>query len=184
MRNNGDATDALVEGMPKGYVKRSLIPRLRKYARKRPNGCIVWTSGTSRGYPVISIGPGAAYVHRVLWLLTRGRIPRGVELTRKCQRKGCINPQHMRPVSYRSGEYLSEDELGHREQSRRRMLAAWSDPKKRAAMKAAMVEGWRGWRAKNPDGRKPKKGRPSEKVLSRRRSRATDVAALERALAK
>lgn len=184
MRNNGDATDALVKGMPAGYIKRSLIPRLHKYAKKRLDGCIIWTGTTSRGYPVISIGPGLAYVHRVLWLLTRGRIPRGVELTRRCRRKECINPHHLRPVSYRSQEYLSEADLSHREQSRRRMLAVWSDPKKRAKLQAAMVEGWRGWRAKNPDGRLRKNLRPSEKVLSRRRARATDLTALERALAK
>jgi hypothetical protein len=181
MRNNGDATDALVKGMPKGYVKKSLIPRLRKYAKKRLDGCIVWRSATSRGYPIISIGPGAAYVHRVLWLLTRGRIPRGVELTRKCGRKGCINPHHLQPVSYRSQEYVSEAQLSHREQSRRRMLAAWSNPEKRAQLRSAMVEGWRG---RNPDGRMKPNLRPSEKVLSRRRARATDLTALEHALAK
>ena len=181
MKTNGAATDALVKAMPPGYIKRSLTPRIRKYSRKSSDGCIVWVGSTSRGYPVISIGPGTAYVHRVLWHLIRGRIPAGVELTRKCGRKDCINPHHLRPAKYQTGKNVSEAQLDHREQSRRRMLAAWSDPKRRAKLKAAMVEGWAEWRAKNPFGRE----RPAPKKPSRRLGRpswAAGLARLERSL--
>ena len=153
MRNNGEATDALVRAMSPRYIKRSLVPRIRKYARKRADGCIVWLGSASAGYPVISIGSGLAYVHRVLWLLVRGQLPAGVELTHKCKRPDCVNPRHLRPIAYRPHDRHSEKELDRREQSRRKMKARWSTQERRAETIESMREGWVRWRRRFPYGR-------------------------------
>jgi len=76
-----------------------------KYLKRRTkevNGCWIWQGGlNSRGY-------GLAYfkkisntklVHRIMYILTKGKIPDNLPLDHLCRNKACINPGHLEPIT-------------------------------------------------------------------------------------
>lgn len=68
-----------------------------------PLGCWEWTAQRNRGgYGRIRLtGRGAPQVvaHRVAFELLRGPIPDGHELDHLCRNRGCVNPDHLEPVT-------------------------------------------------------------------------------------
>jgi HNH endonuclease len=70
-----------------------------------PDGCWQWTgSGTAHGYGVFFRGPGptnGTSAHRVVYEWVRGPIPDGMHLDHQCRNRGCVNPDHMEPVTPR-----------------------------------------------------------------------------------
>lgn len=64
--------------------------------------CWVWTAATdSNGYGRFSLNGKTALAHRVAWALTRGPIPAGKELDHLCRVPGCVNPNHLEPVTHK-----------------------------------------------------------------------------------
>jgi hypothetical protein len=76
-----------------------------------PSGCWIWAgsdSGNGRGggYPKANGEGGTYYVHRRVYQVFKGRIPRGWQVDHKCRMWGwlpmahrrCVNPDHLEAV--------------------------------------------------------------------------------------
>jgi hypothetical protein len=65
------------------------------------NGCITWTGcENGRGYGQLHYKGKTKRVHKVLYEITNGTVPMGMELDHKCQNKRCVNTNHMEVVSH------------------------------------------------------------------------------------
>jgi HNH endonuclease len=63
--------------------------------------CWKWTGArNATGYGHISAGRGVCLMaHRVSWELHRGPIPDGHQIDHLCRNPGCVNPDHLEPVT-------------------------------------------------------------------------------------
>ena len=77
----------------------SVAERLKFHSRPDVSGCIVWTSSKSNGYGHVWDGERLRGAHRVSYELTKGPIPRGLQLDHLCCNRACINPDHLEPVT-------------------------------------------------------------------------------------
>ena len=65
-------------------------------------GCWVWLGRSSRnGYGRISMRGLEVQVHRVLFSIIFGPIPKGQVLDHLCKNRSCVKPTHMEPVTVR-----------------------------------------------------------------------------------
>lgn len=76
--------------------------------------CWLWTGElNSQGYAIVtrrrSKKHTLAYVHRQIYRMLRGEIPRHYELHHRCFVRNCINPWHMRCVSRRKHKSIHND---------------------------------------------------------------------------
>jgi hypothetical protein len=61
--------------------------------------CWHWPGAKSRqGYAYIRVGRKIETVHRLLYTVLVGRVPRGRELHHRCYDPGCVNPHHLEPL--------------------------------------------------------------------------------------
>ena len=66
------------------------------------SGCHVWTAGKCRsGYGRIRFGSSIKQAHRIAYELKFGPIQEGLCLDHLCRNRSCINPDHLRPVTWR-----------------------------------------------------------------------------------
>lgn len=65
------------------------------------NDCVEWMGNKSTlGYGRISIGKrGRGYAHRVSYEFFVGPIPEGLVIDHLCRNRGCVNPDHLEPVT-------------------------------------------------------------------------------------
>ena len=64
--------------------------------------CWEWTAAKSNGYGKINSGgviSTTLRAHRVSWYFLVGEIPDGLELDHLCRNRGCVNPDHLEPVT-------------------------------------------------------------------------------------
>lgn len=63
----------------------------------RPNTrCWVWVGSRHRsGYGVMRIRGDAISTHRVSWMLHNEFLPPAMDVLHKCDRPGCVNPDHL-----------------------------------------------------------------------------------------
>ena len=74
--------------------------RLLARVDKAVGGCWIWTGTvTDFGYGSISVKNKMLKVHRVSYELFVGPIPAGAEIDHLCHNPGCVNPEHLRPVT-------------------------------------------------------------------------------------
>lgn len=85
----------------------NIVERFLKSVREGKNGCIEWT-GTKddRGYGTISATPRKNLkknikAYRLSYRLFNGKLQRGLVIDHICRNKSCVNPKHLRQVSYR-----------------------------------------------------------------------------------
>lgn len=67
-----------------------------------PEGC--WEFQSARdpeGYRTLSVGGRTRRAHRVAYELLVGPIPEGLTLDHLCRNTGCVNPDHLEPVTHR-----------------------------------------------------------------------------------
>ena len=65
------------------------------------SGCWLWTGGNQK-YGAFSITTGQSEpAHRIAWKLQCGSIPAGMTIDHLCRNTRCVNPGHLRVVSYR-----------------------------------------------------------------------------------
>jgi len=74
----------------------------RVFAKIDTSGdCWEWTayrSGTT-GYGRVANPGGSMQAHRVIWELLVGPIPDGLDIDHLCRNRGCVNPDHLEPVT-------------------------------------------------------------------------------------
>lgn len=64
---------------------------------EKTDSCWIWKGGRDRHGVYGRYGGRAA--HRVAYRLTRGSIPRGLEIDHLCNTPLCVNPSHLEPVT-------------------------------------------------------------------------------------
>lgn len=136
IRRHGDPTIALKDHTP--AVERW------KYSYKvdEKTGCWIWQRAGSvefGGYGGISNGRGNfTAAHKFVYEQVVGPVPDGLELDHLCENKGCVNPEHLEPVTHSENvrrAYASTNpgpRTDHhaymRETMRKRRAALRSDP--------------------------------------------------------
>lgn len=65
-----------------------------------PTGCWLWTGGvTEDGYGKLMRDGRVEVAHRHFYEREHGAIPAGLELHHRCEVKGCVNPEHLQPLT-------------------------------------------------------------------------------------
>jgi hypothetical protein len=106
-----------VKGQPIKYVpehmgRAGLKARRQQGPRRHParfwekvrktDGCWEWTAHRNQyGYGTYRLLNRQHMAHRVAYELLVGPIPDGLEIDHLCRNRGCVNPDHMEPVSGR-----------------------------------------------------------------------------------
>ena len=63
-------------------------------------GCWLWDGAVqSNGYGRCWSGTEVRYAHRVVYELSVGPIPEGMDLDHLCRNRRCVNPTHLEPVT-------------------------------------------------------------------------------------
>ncbi len=77
----------------------SKITRHGPVVREELGPCWDWTASLgNHGYGVLGLGgrtDGKDLAHRISWELSKGDIPEGVCVLHKCDRRSCVNPDHL-----------------------------------------------------------------------------------------
>ena len=100
------------------------LDRLMERGR-RDGDCIVWTGSCDRaGYGRVRHAYGP-YVHRVAWRLSGRGIEPGMELDHTCNRRNCMNIDHLQAVTHAENMRLGvERRSGLCKHGHRKKLAA------------------------------------------------------------
>lgn len=82
------------------------------------SGCWLWTGTLTGGYGQVGWGKTTQWAHRVVYELSKGGIPGGLEIDHLCRVRCCVNPDHLEPVTrqenmWRSPYYGSEYFCGY-----------------------------------------------------------------------
>jgi len=63
-------------------------------------GCWLWTACKNRdGYGIFQMAGRPQKAHRVSYEMHVGPIPEGLQLDHLCRNRGCVNPDHLEPVT-------------------------------------------------------------------------------------
>jgi len=77
----------------------TVLQRIKRRTIRDPSGCWIWMGAISMGYGRITISSNGSKkvkgVHRVMWELTNGPIPKGIFVLHTCDIRHCINPNHL-----------------------------------------------------------------------------------------
>lgn len=80
-------------------------PALERFVEKvdATGDCWEWTGTRSLGYGrfMVSNDRHMTWAHRAAWELLVGPIPDGLQLDHLCRNRGCVNPDHLEPVTSR-----------------------------------------------------------------------------------
>jgi hypothetical protein len=88
-----------------GYRLRTLQPVLERLLLrvKKTKNCWIWQGCKAKGYGVIGVGRRGGKqrgAHIVLYELTVGPVPQGMELDHLCRNRACVRPDHLEPVTH------------------------------------------------------------------------------------
>lgn len=77
------------------------LDNFTRYAIDDASGCWRWTGpDDGKGYGFFSVRfKGEHRAHRAFYAKHVGPIPRGLELDHLCRNRGCVNPDHLEPVT-------------------------------------------------------------------------------------
>lgn len=84
--------------------KLTITERIMRLTIPEPNsGCWLWTGQMRGGYGRIKIG-GRRGTHKsahvLLYEVTKGPVPEGLELDHLCRTRCCVNPDHLEAVTH------------------------------------------------------------------------------------
>lgn len=113
----GILTGSICRNMPKNDGKTLLQRFHARYSKNPVTKCWNWTAGkNSHGYGYIWTGPDRKRdtrpAYRVGYELLKGPIKEGMELHHKCENKGCVNPDHLEPLTPKSHRRTQKSVVG------------------------------------------------------------------------
>jgi hypothetical protein len=74
----------------------ALLKRLVDNSRRTSKGCLEWTGWrVATGYGMTAFRGRSRPTHRLMYLVTKGPIPPGMQVLHKCDNPPCLNPQHL-----------------------------------------------------------------------------------------
>lgn len=80
---------------------RALLDRIRERLVRTSSGCLEWTGTRDRhGYGRLNVDGIPKLVHRLLWELTEGPIPEGLEPDHVCRNTSCALREHLELVTH------------------------------------------------------------------------------------
>lgn len=102
------------------FTRAPIAERLERLSMPEPmSGCTLWMGGDNGlGYGLVWHDGGMKRAHRVAWELERGPVPNGLVLDHICRVRSCINPDHLRAITFRENVLCGE---GPSAQQARRM---------------------------------------------------------------
>lgn len=71
-----------------------------KFTSDNSDACWIWTGATASGYGRMKCGKKLESAHVLAVLLDGRKIPDGMVVGHKCDRKLCVNPRHLEVISY------------------------------------------------------------------------------------
>ena len=81
-------------------IKLKSIIRFLEKIDDTKNSCWIWTSTKSKkGYGYFTLNRKLIRAHRLSYELFKGDIPKGLQLDHLCRNRGCVNPEHLEPVT-------------------------------------------------------------------------------------
>lgn len=85
------------------YTRGTAVERARAHVRiDIATGCWNWVGAKASGYGHMNIGGNKfRAAHIVLYEDAYGQVPAGLELDHLCRNRGCVNPDHLEPVTRR-----------------------------------------------------------------------------------
>ena len=81
------------------------LEKIFKRISKNDNECFVWqggnsgTKGRGQGYGRMRFKGKVSAVHRVVYQLTKGNIPKDYQIDHLCKNRLCCNPDHLECVT-------------------------------------------------------------------------------------
>lgn len=93
---------------PKGFIPETTEQRFWLKVAKQDDGCWRWTASTKLGYGTFKVAGRPWLAHRWSYEHFVGPIPDGLQLDHLCKFRGCVNPEHLEPVTSAENNYRSE----------------------------------------------------------------------------
>lgn len=80
----------------------AMIERIEaRIDRNHPDGCWQWMGKLNAdGYARVGVEGRTWAAHRYVYEQIIGPIPEGLELDHLCRNRGCVNPEHLEPVTH------------------------------------------------------------------------------------
>lgn len=94
-------------------IRGGVEKRLDAYSKILDDGCILWMGARNNGYGVMSYHYKVEYVHKVVWTLKNGKVPKDMQINHKCGNPSCINIDHLElgTQSERMKKFFAEKRL-------------------------------------------------------------------------
>lgn len=92
----------ITKGDPRAVMIRNpdRTPEERFWSKVDAGDCWQWTDSlVTGGYGVFRVGTRSVGAHRWAWEHLVGPIPSGLQLDHLCRNHGCVNPDHLEPVT-------------------------------------------------------------------------------------
>lgn len=98
---HSDISKGWVGGVPLPYRNGHTQRKLKRYDIDPATGCWNWLVMLNpAGYASTRINGKTQRVHKLLYEIINGPVPKGLELDHTCRNRRCINPDHLEPVTH------------------------------------------------------------------------------------
>ncbi len=74
----------------------------------KTDGCWIWNGPTSNGYGTVCLDSKNVMIHRFVYELLIGEIPKGMQLDHLCRVRNCVNPNHLEVVTIKENVLRGE----------------------------------------------------------------------------
>lgn len=74
----------------RGTIEERFWSKIRK-----TTDCWLWEGSKSSGYGKICVNNKSVSVHRISFILHKGKIPKGMSVLHTCDEPSCVNPNHL-----------------------------------------------------------------------------------------